>query len=92
MEKPPGKDRKCIGKEKRLIIEKRNCTPGVQKESEAMATITAAVMLIGGLIAIILMIVTIIYPEWFSNSSKSVVRAIITDRKKDKNKSDQQLI
>jgi hypothetical protein len=35
-----------------------------------MATITAAVMMIVGLIAIVLMIVSVIYPEWFSHRNK----------------------
>jgi FtsZ-interacting cell division protein ZipA len=38
-----------------------------------METITAAVMIIVGLIAIILMIVSVIYPEWFSHRNKSMV-------------------
>jgi FtsZ-interacting cell division protein ZipA len=35
-----------------------------------METITAAVMIIVGLIAIILMIVSVIYPEWFTHRNK----------------------
>ena len=45
-----------------------------------MATITAAVLLIGGLIVIIILIIAVIYPEWFTHENKSMARVITKDR------------
>ena len=52
-----------------------------------MATITAAVLLIGGLIAIIIMIIAVIYPEWFTHGNKSMARVATTDLRKEKDES-----
>lgn len=51
-----------------------------------MATITAAVMMIVGLIVIVLMIVSVIYPEWFSHRNKPIasVMAPVVRKKIDK--------
>ena len=45
-----------------------------------MATITAAVLLIGGLIAIIILIIAVIYPEWFTHEDKFMARVTTKDR------------
>ena len=52
-----------------------------------MATVTAAVLLIGGLIAIIILIIAVIYPEWFTHESKSMARVTTTDLRKEKDES-----
>ena len=52
-----------------------------------MATITAAVLLIGGLIAFIIIIIAVIYPEWFTHENKSMARVMTTDLRKEKDES-----
>jgi H+/gluconate symporter-like permease len=53
-----------------------------------MATITAAVLLIGGLIAIIIMIIAVIYPEWFTRENKSMARVTTEYLRNKKDKRD----
>ena len=55
-----------------------------------MATVTAAIMMIVGLIAIILMIVSVIYPEWFTHRDKSMAGIIapVAGKKADEHNED----
>jgi hypothetical protein len=56
-----------------------------------MATITAAVMMIVGLIAIVLMIVSVIYPEWFSHRNKSMAGVMAPAVRKKMDESNEEL-
>lgn len=55
-----------------------------------MATVTAAVLLIGGLIAIIILIIAVIYPEWFAHENKSMARVTTRDLRKEKDESNKE--